>query len=129
MTTELWCLLAAAFWGLPVVYAPAVGKMRAAGGTTWGFGNRDVEPAVPAWVGRAERAARNHFENLPLFVVVVLVAQAAGIHDDLTRSAAAAFVVARVAHSIVYWLGITVVRTVAYYAGVVAVLAIASRLL
>jgi uncharacterized MAPEG superfamily protein len=127
MTTELWCLLAATFWGLPVVYAPAAGKARGAG-VAWAVGNRDVEPTTPPWVGRAERAARNHFENLPLFVVVVLVAHAAGVHDDVTRTAAVVFVVARVAHTLVYWLGITVVRTLSYYAALGAVVAIASRL-
>jgi uncharacterized MAPEG superfamily protein len=127
MTTELWSLLAVALWGLPVVYAPAVGKMRIVG-VGWGLGNRDTEPAAPAWVARAERAARNHFENLPLFVVVVLVAHVVGVHNDITRGAAVAFVVGRAAHTIVYWLGIPVVRTVAYYAAIGAVFAIVSQL-
>ncbi|MBM4280399.1 MAG: MAPEG family protein [Deltaproteobacteria bacterium] len=127
MTTELWCLLAVTFWGLPVVYAPATGRgLRA--GLGWAFGNREVDPPSPAWVGRAERAARNHFENLPLFVVVVLVAHVMDVHDDATRAAAATFVVARVAHTLIYWAGITVVRTLAYYAALIAVGVIASRL-
>lgn len=127
MTTELWALLAVTLWGLPVVYAPAIGKMRIAG-VGWGLGNRDTEPPAPAWVARAERAARNHFENLPLFIVAVLVAHVVGAHNEITRAAAVAFVVGRVAHTVLYWLGITVVRTVAYYAAIGAVFAIVSQL-
>ena len=88
-----------ALWSLPLIYAVPFGKMRHGGGTlsdglSWGFGNRDTDPAsVPAWVGRAERAGRNHFENLPMFAILVLVLHVSGKHDDVTGFEVAEFTV------------------------------------
>ncbi len=126
-----------ALWSLPLIYAVPFGKMRHGGGTlsdglSWGFGNRDTDPAsVPAWVGRAERAGRNHFENLPMFAILVLVLHVSGKHDDVTGWAAVAFCVARVLHAVLYWNGVTVlgVRTGAYYGGMGALLVMLSRLI
>lgn len=129
MTTDLWCVVVIAFWTLPMVMLPPFGKMRAAG-VSWGAGNRDVEPEVPAWVKRAERAAENHKENLPLFVATALVAHVSGEHDDVTAVASVVYVAARVVHGLVYQAGISIlaVRTVAYYAALGSVVVILSRL-
>lgn len=132
MTLDLWCLVFLALWTLPLIYAVPFGKMRHGGGLAWGFGNRDHDPpATPAWVGRAERAARNHFENLPVFAIVVLVLHVTGKHDDVTGGAAVAYCVARVLHALLYWFGVTTLgaRTGAYYAGLGALFLMLSRLL
>jgi uncharacterized MAPEG superfamily protein len=129
MTVELWCAVALAVLSYPISQLPVLGKLRS-GGLQWGVGNRDQEPAgLPAWVGRAERAFANHKENLLVFVVVVLTAHAAGVTDDVTRAAALTYVGARLLYVAVYLAGVTWLRTVLYYAGVLAVLAIAARLL
>ena len=129
MTTDLWALVFVALWTLPLVYVPPFGKMRATG-MSWGMGNRSKEPDVPEWVKRAERAARNHLENLPLFAVVVLVAHVSGERDGVTAAAAVGFAAARVLHSFLYWFGITAlgVRTGAYYLSIGCLLVMVSRL-
>lgn len=130
MTLDLWCLVFLTLWSLPLIYLPPVGKMRAAG-VGWGFGNRDTDPAPPAWVGRAERAARNHFENLPLFAIVVLVLHVTGKHDDVSGWVAVVYCAARVAHAVLYWTGVTTLglRTIAHYVSLGALLVLIARLL
>jgi uncharacterized MAPEG superfamily protein len=127
VTVELQCLLAMGLWTLALVYVPSTVRSRTAG-FSWSLGNRDVVPAVPVWIERADRALRNHQENLPLFVIVVVVAHLAGVHDDVTRGAAVVFVVARVLHAVCYWLGLTPRRSVVFGVAFVAQLVFVTRL-
>jgi uncharacterized MAPEG superfamily protein len=127
MTVELSCLLALGLWTLVLVYVPSTMRGRLAG-MGWSLGNRDAPPAVPAWVERADRALRNHQENLPLFVITVVVAHLAGVHDDVTRGAAVVFVVARALHGVCYTLGLTPWRSVVFAVALLAQLAFVTRL-
>lgn len=82
------------------------------------------------WIGRCTRAHRNLIENLLPFAAVVLVADAAGVHNGLTVLGAEIFVVARVAHAALYTAGITALsaRTIAHFAGIAGTLLIFSQL-
>ena len=53
-------------------------------------------------VWRLYRAHVNALENLPLFVAVVLAAEAAGLHSPTLDVLAALYVAARVAHSLAH---------------------------
>jgi uncharacterized MAPEG superfamily protein len=114
MTTELWCLVAASLWTIALNYLPLLGRV-AEVGMKWGFGNRHDPPAGKAWVQRADRAQRNHLENLPIFAVLVLCGQVTGHHDRTTDIAAVVFLAARLAHSLLYVAGIVVARTIAFW--------------
>lgn len=129
MTTELWCLVANALWGVVLVYVEVFGKTRAAG-LEWNGGNRTTEPSVPAWVERASRALSNHKENFPLFLTAVVVVHLAGRTDAITGAASVVFVAARAAHGVLYVAGIAAlkVRSFAYVVGMGAILAMLSRL-
>jgi uncharacterized MAPEG superfamily protein len=82
-------------------------------------GNRENLPELTGWAGRAGRAHRNMLESLILFAIFVLVAHAAGIHNNMTLLGAQLFFWGRVAHAIVYILGIPWVRTVAWLVSVI----------
>jgi len=109
-----------ALWTLPLNHAPAIGRLLAAG-VEWGMSNRDTQPTtVPLWVGRADRAQRNHLDNLPMIAAIILIAQVAGQADVMTGYAALAVLGFRIAHSVFYWIGIPLARSGAYVGSVLA---------
>src|SRR5271169_6296436 len=73
--------------------------------------NREKLPECAGWAGRAQRAHRNMLENLVLFAVLVLVAVLAGKTNDTTLMGAQIFFWARVAYALVYYAGISWLRT------------------
>jgi uncharacterized MAPEG superfamily protein len=77
-----------------------------------------------AWGLRAIRAHQNAVENLAIFVPAVLVAYALQISTPVTRAAVAVYFVARLAHYVVYTLGVPLGRTLAFTAGWAAQVAI-----
>ena len=119
MSIELWCLVAAALWTIVLNYLPLGGRALEVG-AKWGFGNRADTPAGTAWVQRADRAQRNHLENLPVFAVLVLVGRITGRQDHSTALACELFLAARVAHTIFYTAGITYARTLVFWASLAA---------
>ncbi len=102
---------------------------------TWGLGDflnnypqgfPAIEPEPPLWAQRAKRAHLNMVETMPAFVAVVV---AAGFLAAPAQAAAVAqwamiFVYARIAHYIVYALGIPYLRTPTYLVSWAAVLMI-----
>jgi uncharacterized MAPEG superfamily protein len=72
-------------------------------------------------------AHRNAVENLVVFATLVLTLRALNISTGATVTACAVFFYARLAHAVVYTLGIPVLRTLAFAVGFAAqaVLAIA----
>lgn len=80
-----------------------------------GFGNRDVLPEPTALSGRAERAAKNMFENLVLFVAVFVACHAVEKAEPL---GAAIFFFARLAYWVVYLVGIPYLRTFLWFIGI-----------
>jgi uncharacterized MAPEG superfamily protein len=127
MTTDLACLVLTALWGWCLVTFEVIAKTRVAG-RAWNLGNRDQEPEFPAWLNRTGRAIANHKENFPLFLTAVVVTQLAHRADGVTAAASAVYLVARVAHAVLYAGGITGARSAAHIVSLVAVLAILSRL-
>jgi len=80
------------------------------------------------WAQRLMHAHRNAVENLVVFATLVLTLRALNISTAATVAACAVFFYARLAHAIIYWLGIPVLRTLSFAVGfaaeVVLVLAI-----
>jgi uncharacterized MAPEG superfamily protein len=75
--------------------------------------------AVPqsAWAQRMMDAHVNAVENLVIFAPLVLVAQHLGISNDVTVGACIVYFWTRLAHVIVFTLGIPVARTLAFTVG------------
>ncbi len=127
MTIDLACLLGLALWSLVLNHTPAIGRMRKLG-VVWGMSNREETPIAADWIGRADRAQRNHHDNLPMLAIVILIAHVTGQHDSATAAAAVVILVARVAHSLVYICGITQLRPLCYLASIVAMVTIVGRI-
>jgi len=129
MTIDLWMLVASALLCLAIPYLGLAGLARAPGGMAWGFGNRDVPLAVPAWVERVRRAHANMVENLAPFAVLVLVAHVTGRANGTTAFGAELFFAGRVAHLLVYAAGVPVVRTLVFGVAVAGEILILTQLL
>jgi uncharacterized MAPEG superfamily protein len=91
-------------------------------------GNREGMPDMTSWAGRAERAHSNMLENLVLFAILVLVAQAAGVRNTMTLLGAQLFFWGRVGHAVLYIAGIPWARTAAWVVSVVGLILIAWQL-
>lgn len=128
MTLELYMLLLAAL--IPLVMVTVQGTaLTLKMGMAPLLGNREGFAAPAGWPGRYIRAHANQIENLVPFGFIILVAHAAGVSNEVTRLAAEVFVGARVLHAVTYVAGILYVRTAAFYAGLLAMFAIAVQLL
>jgi uncharacterized MAPEG superfamily protein len=117
MTIDLWMLVASAVLCVSIPFVPLAGLMQLPGGSAWGFGNRDLPFDVPPWVGRARRAHHNMVGNLAPFACLVLIAHVAGKANGTTALGAEIFFAARIAHALVYIIGIPVVRTLVFSVG------------
>ncbi len=102
---------------------------------TWGIptflnnypeGFPKVQPEVPLWAQRSQRAHLNMVETLPAFAAVVLAAGSlapAAAHESIAMWAQI-FFLARIGHAAVYTLGIPYMRTPAYLVSWAAILVI-----
>jgi uncharacterized MAPEG superfamily protein len=85
-----------------------------------------------AWAQRLYFAHTNAVDNLVIFAPLVLILDAIGHSTQMTVLACAVYFWARLAHAIVYALGVPVVRTLTFAVGfaaqVVLVLAVFGKL-
>lgn len=70
--------------------------------------------ALPEWAARAKKAHYNAIENMAPFAALVLVAHLSGAANGATAAAAIAYFWLRVAHYVVYVLGIPFARTITF---------------
>jgi uncharacterized MAPEG superfamily protein len=81
--------------------------------------SRNDKPHSP-WAQRLLFAHDNAVENLVVFAALVLILDAMGYSSPTTVIACAVYFWARLAHAVVYTLGIPVLRTLAFAAGFAA---------
>jgi len=127
MTTDLWMLLASCALAL-LLTVPLASAMRRQWGIAAMIGNRENLPKLKAWGGRTERAYRNLLDNIILFGAVVCAAQIAGASNEVTALGAIVFFVSRVVHAAAYIAGVSYLRTLAWFGGVVGMGVIVSQL-
>lgn len=130
MTTELYwltltLLMTALFW-VPYVLDRIVtrGVVPTLMGNTPETGDKQS-----LWALRAMKAHANAIENLAIFAPAVLILHVLNISTPTTRLAVAAYFFARLAHFLVYTLGIPFSRTPAFTVGCVAQIALIATLL
>ena len=87
-------------------------------------GNRDGLAPLTGFAGRAQRAHLNMLENLPLFIALVLIAQIAGKANGSTLIGCELFFWGRVAHWVIYLIGIPWLRTIAWVVSVIGLILI-----
>ena len=92
-------------------------------------GNREKMPEVTGWAGRASRAHRNMMESLPIFIALVLIAHVAGRVNGSVILGEQIFLFGRLAHAVIYTVGIPYVRTVAWFVSVVGMGMILTQML
>src|SRR5471032_966904 len=81
--------------------------------------SRNAKPQSP-WAQRLYFAHTNAVENLVIFAPLVLILDAQGQSTMATATACAVYFWARLAHAIVYTMGIPVLRTLAFTVGFLA---------
>jgi uncharacterized MAPEG superfamily protein len=128
MTTEL-MYLALVTTLTALMWIPYVLNRMFARGLMDTVGYPDNPKPMAAWADRMKAAHSNAVENLVVFAVLVLVANAAGVTNGCTTAAAAVYFWARVAHLLAYTFRIPWVRTLAFTAGWLAQIAFAWYLL
>ena len=87
-------------------------------------GNRDQLPQLTDFAGRAQRAHWNMLESLPLFIALVLVAHIAGRANGTTLTGCELFFWGRLAHWLIYLLGVPWLRTVAWVVSIIGLILI-----
>jgi uncharacterized MAPEG superfamily protein len=120
MTRELlWLTLTVILTG--VLWIPYILDRIMARGLTGAMANpsRNDKPQS-AWAQRLYFAHSNAVENLVVFAALVLILDSMGHSTMSTAIACAVYFWARLAHVIVYALGIPVLRTLAFAVGFVA---------
>ena len=84
---------------------------------------------LATWAVRMKAAHYNAVENLVVFAILVLVANAVGANNGCTAAAAAVYFWARLAHFFAYSLGLPWVRTLTFAIGWLTQIAFAWQIL
>lgn len=89
------------------------------------------QPKPPLWAQRAQRAHLNLVETMPAFISVTLAATQLLESQALLETAqwAQLFFFARIAHAVVYTVGVPYLRTPVYLVSWFAILAIAFQII
>lgn len=123
MTLELQILaLAGLLWTLQLLGLSIAGNLQLS--TRWLLGPRDEPQPLKGLAGRLQRAQSNMTESLLLFAVAVVVLEFGGKSGEpLTEGGALAYLVARLAYVPAYAFGLTPWRSVIWFVGFGATLA------
>lgn len=129
MTTELTMLAWTLVLALVQVFLPIAGKTRQYG-SQWNAGPRDEAMPPPDKItGRLDRALKNLFETLPIFIGAVLIAHLAGRTSAMTALGAQLYFWARVAYVPLYALGVPYIRSLAFLVSLVGLVMILAAVL
>lgn len=123
MTPDLRLLL----WSVALTFVEVIVAVLAASGQV-GLGtlagNREPEVTLDGFAGRAQRAHRNMLESLPLFIALVLIAQVTSKANSTTLLGCQLFFWGRLAHWVIYLIGIPWLRTLAWTVSVIGMVLI-----
>ena len=124
---ELLMLASAALLTLLLSLLQIIVHIRAFGGASV-RSNRENYPEASGLAARVRRAHANAVESLGPFAAIILATQSFGITNRSTVGGAVLFLVARVVHAVGYSAAITIVRSAAFYAGVIGIIILAAQL-
>ena len=113
MTVPFWCVLVAGL--LPYVWVTIAARER--GRQLGSVDNKlpRLQEAKLTGVGaRAMGAHNNAFEALPFFAAAVIIAHIAGADPSWSANLAIAFVLARVAHGVLYVADLDLMRSLSF---------------
>jgi len=118
MTMTSWILAVLALFFVQT-YLPSMARAASGDPEQLKFirGNRDVRPDPTVISGRLDRALRNMFEALPVFLTLAFLAEIQGIAEGWPLIGAAIFFIARVAYVPAYVTGIPLLRSAVWTVG------------
>jgi uncharacterized MAPEG superfamily protein len=90
----------------------------------WAAGPRDESMPLGGVAGRLDRAFKNFMETFPFFVAAVLTAYLAGKLGTLTLWGSGLYVMSRALYVPVYATGISGLRTLIWFVGVIGIVMI-----
>ena len=94
-------------------------------GLKWNTGARDEEmPPLSPMANRLQRAQKNLYETLPLFIAAVLIAHVAGKDSGLTHNGALIYLVGRVLYVPLYAFGVKQIRSLVWVGSTVGLVMI-----
>ncbi|GGC16795.1 membrane protein [Oxalicibacterium flavum] len=122
MTIELTLLACTLLLALFQIMLTAALRTRETG-TDYNTGPRDTEgPPVGVLTGRMQRAQKNLFETLPLFIAAVLIVAIAQRESTLSLLGCWMYLLARIAYLPLYAAGVPVVRSLTWLVSVAGLL-------
>lgn len=128
MTYELWILLSMGILPMLLGYIPGVAKIQANDAIASKNFNRDNFKPLTGKGARAQRALDNLYENLPAFIVIVMLVHVTGSYNEWTALGASLFLASRLIHPIFYIFGRPFLRSGSYMLGVVGIVMMALQL-
>lgn len=128
MTIELTMLVYSAALLLVLIVVQATSGILAQGVPAMA-GNRDDLPPPKPFQARTRRLLDNHLEGLTLFAPLILAAAVAHVSNGSTVLGAQLFFYARLAHAILYLLGVPWVRALAWGVGMVGTIMVLTAVL
>jgi len=93
-------------------------------GPQYVVGDRSVPPPMQGFFGRATRTLANNIESAVMWVPPVIVILILHRTTWLSQSSAATYICARIVFATSYWLKIPVVRSLAWFAGMICCAAV-----
>ena len=119
MTPDLFYLTLLAGLGL-ILWIPHVTAIVMNHGLMSASDYREIpEKELPAWGRRAQRIHLNFVENIAPFAALVIVAHLTKTANEMTALMAILFFWIRIAHAVVFYLGVPFLRTLLFTAGFV----------
>lgn len=116
MSSEMMSLTAVTAF-TAVLWMPYILNMIAVRGLTDTVGYPSEPRPLSPWAAKMKAAHSNAVENLVVFAVLVLIADAAGVSNGNTVLAANVYFWARVVHAFSYTFGVPWVRTLSFVTG------------
>lgn len=118
MTIPFWCVLIGGI--LPYVWVTvAAGERRSQFGTVDNKLPRLQEASLKGRGARAMGAHNNAFEALPIFAAGVVIAHICGADPTWSMYLAVTWVIARVAHGVLYLADVDLLRSLVFAVGMV----------
>ncbi len=100
-----------------VLWMPYILNLIAVRGLLDAVGYPDDPKPLSGWAAKMKAAHANAIENLVVFAVLVLIANAAGVSNNITVVACEVYFWARLLHVVVYTFAVPWIRTLAFATG------------
>ena len=128
MTTELYYLALTALT-TTLMWVPYGGSMIVDQGLLAVVGNRDQSKPLAPWAERAKRAHENAIASLVVFACLVVIAHVSGVSNAAVTTASILYFWMRIAHYVVYAMGVIFVRTLVWSVAWICQLTVAWQIL